>query len=166
MLRFSLIATFAAASLMVPHMSAEAGHHKAGEVHYKAKSATEVRAEREQAEEKKALIESRKPVANPGKIVVVYKNACKKFSQQDAMRTLNKIIAHERANSPVSFASSAVIFEDGEIGAIDTHMSIDSYNQAMAWQNSDAEWQRLFQEVLTTCAITADDVSITMGQIQ
>jgi hypothetical protein len=36
----------------------------------------------------------------------------------------------------------------------------------MAWQNSDAEWQRLFQEVLTTCAITADDVSITMGQIQ
>ena len=155
-----------AARLVAFAAPALAGHHKAGEVHYKSKSAEDVRVEKQAEADRKALIEARAPVAKPGKIIVVYKNKCAKFAQQDALRSLDALIQHERANAPVTYSSSPLVFEDGDMGAIDTHVSIAKYKEAVAWQNSDAVWQGYFTEILTSCGITADDISVTVSQVQ
>ena len=144
-----------------------AGHHKAGMIHAKAKPPEEVVAERKAAKEKKLRLEERAPIAQPGKIVVVYKFKCAGFArQQDAMRALNAMIQHEREAAPVTYASSPLVFEDGDIGAVDQHRSIGSYNEAVKWQGANAVWQAHLNDILNSCEISSDDIQTTVAQVQ
>lgn len=153
--------------LLASFSPALAGHHKAGVVHAKIKPLKEVVAERNAQSQKKLRLEERAPIATPGRIIVVYKFKCAGFArQQDAMRALAAMIQHEREEAPVTYASSPLIFEDGDMGAVDQHKSIGSYNEAVKWQNENAVWQTYFKDILNSCDISPDDIQTTVAQAQ
>ncbi|HCQ82864.1 MAG TPA: hypothetical protein DIT66_08560, partial [Rhodobiaceae bacterium] len=59
-----------------------------------------------------------------------------------------------------------LIFEDGDMGAVDQHKSIGSYNEAVKWQNENAVWQTYFKDILNSCDISPDDIQTTVAQAQ
>ena len=46
---------------------------------------------------------------------------------------IKKIIAYERANSPITYSSSPGVWSDGTIGAVDLHDSIEAMEKAFDW---------------------------------
>ena len=50
--------------------------------------------------------EQLQPPAKPGRVVVVYQGACPATSVDAAIDQVKKVIAYERANSPVRYSSS------------------------------------------------------------
>ena len=169
---FTLLASFSAVF---------AGHHKAGVVHAKIKPLDEVVEERKvknseqlrleenklRLEERISRLEESAPTTQAGKIIVIYKIKCAGFArQQDATRALEAMIKHEQEAATVTYESSPLVFEDGHIGALDRHGSIESYNDALKWQSTDSVWQAHLNTVLNSCGISSKDIQTTVAQIQ
>ncbi|HCQ82923.1 MAG TPA: hypothetical protein DIT66_08855, partial [Rhodobiaceae bacterium] len=64
------------------------------------------------------------------------------------------------------YASSPLIFEDGDMGAVDQHKSIGSYNEAVKWQDENTVWQAHLKDILNSCDISPDDIQTTVAQTQ
>jgi len=106
--------------------------------------------------------EQLQPPAKPGQVVVVYQGACPAKSVDAAIDQVKKVIAYERANSPVRYSSSPGVWADGKVGAVDIHDSMASMKQAFAWQASDATWSAGYDAVAASCGITVEDFSVSI----
>lgn len=158
-----------------------AGHHKAGVIHAKIKPLDQVVEERKfknleqlrleenelRLEERISRLEESSSTTQAGKIIVIYKFKCAGFArQQDALRALDAMIKHEQEAAAVTYTSSPLVFEDGQIGAVDRHESVESYNDAVKWQGTNAVWQTHLNKILKSCGISSKDIQTTVAQIQ
>jgi len=106
--------------------------------------------------------EELKPPAKPGQVIVTYRGTCPTDSVDAAIARVKEVIAYERANSPVIYASSPGVWADGNIGAVDIHASKAAMEQAFAWQAGDATWSASYDAVAATCGITVEDFKVSI----
>ena len=97
------------------------------------------------------------PAANPGQLVLVYHWPC---ADLDAgIDKLKSMIAYERNASPYPYSAVPAIHEDGALASIDVHSSAQSMEKAVAWQESDSEWQAHLADMASACG-SADDLTV------
>ena len=117
-------------------------------------------------EERISRLEERSSTTQAGKIIVIYKFKCAGFArQQDALRALDAMIKHEQEAAAVTYTSSPLVFEDGQIGAVDRHESVESYNDAVKWKVRMPCGAHL-NKILKSCGISSKDIQTTVAQIQ
>lgn len=102
------------------------------------------------------------PPAKPGQIVVTYQGTCPAAAIDSTIEKVKEIIAYERANSPVLYASSPGVWSDGKIGAVDIHESTEAMAKAFAWQAADKKWSDGYAGIAASCGITVDDFVVSM----
>ena len=68
------------------------------------------------------------------------------------------MIAYERDASPYPYSAAPALHEDGAVVSVDVHGSVESMNNATAWQAADEEWQAQFAVMVAACG-SADDLS-------
>ena len=100
------------------------------------------------------------PVAKPGQVIVTYKGECPSGKVDESIEMVKKIIAYERANSPVSYSSSPGVWSDGTIGAVDLHDSIEAMEKAFDWQANDKTWSDLYNQVAQKCGTTVEEFAV------
>lgn len=106
--------------------------------------------------------ESLMPPAKAGQVVVTYKGECPSEAIASTLAEIEKIIAYERANSPVLYASSPGVWADGKVGAVDIHESTGAMDKAFAWQASDATWSAGYDAIAASCGITVADFEVSV----
>ena len=106
--------------------------------------------------------EGLQPPAKPGQVVVTYRGTCPTEAIDKAIEKIKNIIAYERANSPVLYASSPGVWADGKIGAVDIHESTQSMEKAFAWQATDKAWSDGYDAIAASCGITVEDFIVSV----
>ena len=106
--------------------------------------------------------EALQPPAKPGQVVVTYQGTCPAEAIDKAIEKIKNIIAYERANSPVLYASSPGVWADGKIGAVDIHESTQSMEKAFAWQATDKAWSDGYDAIAASCGITVEDFIVSV----
>ena len=107
--------------------------------------------------------EGPKLAAKPGQIVIVYHWPC--ADADSGMSLIKEMIAYERDASPHPYSAAPAIHADGALVSVDVHFSAESMEKAVAWQESDAEWQARFAEMAAACG-SADDLSVNILTMQ
>ena len=107
--------------------------------------------------------EGPKLAAKPGQIVIVYHWPC--ADADSGMSLIKEMIAYERDASPHPYSAAPAIHADGALVSVDVHFSAESMEKAVAWQESDAEWQAQFAEMAAACG-SADDLSVNILTMQ
>ena len=97
------------------------------------------------------------PVAKPGQVIVTYRGECPSGKVDESIEIVQKIIAYERENSPVSYSSSPGVWSDGTIGAVDLHDSTEAMEKAFHWQANDKTWSDLYGQVAQKCGTTVEE---------
>jgi len=106
--------------------------------------------------------EGLQPPAKPGQVVVTYQGTCPNEAIDTTLEKIKSIIAYERANSPVLYASSPGVWADGKIGAVDIHESPEAMEKAFAWQASDKAWSDGYEAIAASCGITVEDFVVSV----
>ncbi len=106
--------------------------------------------------------EGLQPLAKPGQVVVTYQGTCPSEAIDTTLEKIKSIIAYERANSPVLYASSPGVWADGKIGAVDIHESPEAIEKAFAWQASDKAWSDGYEAIAASCGITVEDFVVSV----
>lgn len=106
--------------------------------------------------------ESIQPPAETGQVVVTYRGTCPSEAVDSTLEKIRKIIAYERANSPVLYASSPGVWADGKIGAVDIHRSQQAMEDAFAWQSSDKAWSDGYADIAANCGITVEEFEVSV----
>ena len=101
--------------------------------------------------------------AKPGQIVIVYYWPC--ADADSGMSLIKEMIAYERDASPHPYSAAPAIHSDGALVSVDVHSSAESMEKAVAWQESDAEWQAQFAKMAAACG-SADDLSVNILTMQ
>jgi len=101
--------------------------------------------------------------AKPGQIVIVYYLPC--ADADSGMSLIKEMIAYERDASPHPYSAAPAIHADGALVSVDVHSSAESMEKAVAWQESDAEWQAQFAKIAAACG-SADDLSVNILTMQ
>ena len=101
--------------------------------------------------------------AKPGQIVIVYYWPC--ADADSGMSLIKEMIAYERDASPHPYSAAPAIHSDGALVSVDVHSSAASMEKAVAWQESDAEWQAQFAKMAAACG-SADDLSVNILTMQ
>ena len=96
------------------------------------------------------LIESLEPVAAAPQVIVVYRNQCPD-NQEKAIEMVKELIEYEKASSPIAYSSVPGIWDDGTIGAIDLHQSLEMMEQAFEWQQKDESWTAQYNAIVAAC---------------
>ena len=97
------------------------------------------------------------PVAKPGQVIVTYRGECPSGKVDESIEIVQKIIAYERENSPVSYSSSPGVWSDGTIGAVDLHDSTEAMEKAFDWQANNKTWSNLYGQVAQKCGTTVEE---------
>ena len=97
------------------------------------------------------------PVAKPGQVIVTYRGECPSGKVDESIEIVQKIIAYERENSPVSYSSSPGVWSDGTIGAVDLHDSTEAMEKSFDWQANDKTWSDLYGQVAQKCGTTVEE---------
>ena len=97
------------------------------------------------------------PVAKPGQVIVTYRGECPSGKVDESIEIVQKIIAYERENSPVSYSSSPGVWSDGTIGAVDLHDSTEAMEKAFDWQANNKTWSDLYGQVAQKCGTTVEE---------
>jgi len=95
-------------------------------------------------------VESIDPIASTPQVIVVYRNKCPE-NQENAIQMVKGLIAYERVSSPIAYSSVPGIWEDGSIGAIDLHQSIELMEKAFDWQQADESWTSQYKAIVSAC---------------
>ena len=90
------------------------------------------------------------PIASAPQVIVVYRNKCP-GNQENAIQMVKGLIAYERVSSPIAYSSVPGIWEDGTIGAIDLHQSIELMEKAFDWQRADKSWTSQYKAIVSAC---------------
>ncbi len=106
--------------------------------------------------------EGLQPPAKPGQVVVTYQGTCPEEAIDNAIENIKNIIAYERANSPVLYASSPGVWADGKVGAVDIHETPQAMEKAFAWQASDKAWSDGYDAIAASCGITVEDFIVSV----
>ena len=106
--------------------------------------------------------EGLQPPAKPGQLIVTYQGTCPSEAIDTAIEKIKSIIAYERANSPVLYASSPGVWADGKIGAVDIYESSQAMEKAFAWQASDKAWSDGYDAIAASCGITVEDFVVSV----
>lgn len=106
--------------------------------------------------------EGLQPPAKPGQVVVTYQGTCPTEAIDTAIEKIKNIIAYERANSPVLYASSPGVWADGKIGAVDIHETPQAMEKAFAWQATDKTWSDGYDAIAASCGITVEDFTVSV----
>mgnify|MGYP000007978070 FL=1 len=106
--------------------------------------------------------EGLQPPAETGQVVVTYRGTCPSEAIDSTLEKIQKIIAYERANSPVLYASSPGVWADGKIGAVDIHKSQQAMEDAFAWQSSDKTWSDGYADIAANCGITVEEFEVSV----
>ena len=101
--------------------------------------------------------------AKPGQIVIVYYWPC--ADADTGLTLIKEMIAYERDASPHPYSAAPAIHSDGALVSVDVHSSTESMEKAVAWQESDAEWQAQFAKMAAACG-SADDLSVNILTMQ
>ena len=101
--------------------------------------------------------------AKPGQIVIVYYWPC--ADADSGMSLIKEMIVYERDASPHPYSAAPAIHADGALVSVDVHSSAESMEKAVAWQESDAEWQAQFAKMAAACG-SADDLSVNVLTMQ
>ena len=101
--------------------------------------------------------------AKPGQIMIVYYWPC--ADADTGLTLIKEMIAYERDASPHPYSAAPAIHADGALVSVDVHFSAESMEKAVAWQESDAEWQARFAEMAAACG-SADDLSVNILTMQ
>ena len=101
--------------------------------------------------------------ATPGQIMIVYYLPC--ADAEAGFKLIKEMIAYERDASPHPYSAAPAIHADGALVSVDVHFSAESMEKAVAWQESDAEWQARFAEMAAACG-SADDLSVNILTMQ
>ena len=107
--------------------------------------------------------ESPNLAAKPGQIVIVYYWPC--ADADTGLTLIREMIAYERDASPHPYSAAPAIHADGALVSVDVHSSAESMEKAVAWQESDAEWQAQFAKMAAACG-SADDLSVNILTMQ
>ena len=67
--------------------------------------------------------------------------------------------------SPIPYSAISAVHDDGALASIDVHSSQQAFEKAAAWQDADAEWQRIFAAMVDACG-SADDLSFKSLRIR
>ena len=102
------------------------------------------------------------PPAETGQVVVTYRGTCPSEAVDSTLEKIQNIIAYERTNSPVLFASSPGVWADGKIGAVDIHKSQQAMEDAFAWQSSDKAWSDGYADIAANCGITVEEFEVSV----
>lgn len=94
--------------------------------------------------------------AQPGQVMIVYHWPC--ADADTGLAALKSMIAYERDASPYPYSAAPALHEDGAVVSVDVHGSVESMNNATAWQAADEEWQAQFAVMAAACG-SADDLS-------
>ena len=103
------------------------------------------------------------PAAEAGQVIIVYHWPC--ADRESGLAILKSMIAYERTASPYPYSAAPAIHQDGALVSVDVHPSTESMEQAVAWQNTDAQWQSLFNDMVGVCG-SADDLTQTLLMAQ
>jgi hypothetical protein len=95
-------------------------------------------------------------------MVVTYLGTCPSEAVDSTLEKIQKIIAYERANSPVLYASSPGVWADGKIGAVDIHKSQQAMDAAFAWQSSDKTRSDGYADIAASCGITVEEFEVSV----
>ena len=90
------------------------------------------------------------PVASAPQVIVVYRNKCPE-NQEKAIQMVKGLIAYERVSSPIAYSSVPGIWQDGSIGAIVLHQSIELMEKAFDWQKADESWTSQYKAIVSAC---------------
>ena len=101
--------------------------------------------------------------AKPGQIVIVYHWPC--ADADKGMSLIKEMIAYERDASPHPYSAAPAIHADGALVSVDVHSSAESMEKAVAWQETDAEWQAQFAKMAAACG-SADDLTVNVLTMQ
>ena len=101
--------------------------------------------------------------AKPGQIMIVYYWPC--ADADTGLTLIKELIAYGRDASPHPYSAAPAIHADGALVSVDVHFSAESMEKAVAWQESDAEWQARFAEMAAACG-SADDLSVNILTMQ
>ena len=74
------------------------------------------------------------------------------------------LIAYERVSSPIAYSSVPGIWEDGTIGAIDLHQSIELMEKAFDWQQADESWTSQYKAIVSACGGNEFEPSYMVAQ--
>ena len=100
------------------------------------------------------------PAATAGQVIVVYDWPCR--DPEAAVVVLRKLIAYEADATPIPYSSVPVIHNAYNVGAVDVHASMESFEKAGAWQAGDAMWQEMIEEMAKVCASPVENLSVTV----
>ena len=95
-------------------------------------------------------MESLEPVASAPQVIVVYRNQCPD-NQENEIEMVKGLIEYEKASSPIVYSSVPGIWDDGTIGAIDLHQSLEMMEQAFEWQQKDESWASQYEAIVSAC---------------
>ncbi len=108
-------------------------------------------------------VESIDPIASAPQVIVVYRNKCPE-NQENAIQMVKGLIAYESVSSPIAYSSVPGIWEDGSIGAIDLHQSIELMEKAFDWQQADESWTSQYKAIVSACGGNEFEPSYMVAQ--
>ena len=100
------------------------------------------------------------PAATAGQVIVIYEWPCR--DPEAAVVILKKLIAYEADATPIPYSSVPVIHNAYNVGAVDVHSSLESFEKAGDWQSGDATWQEMLQEMAAVCESPVENLSVTV----
>ena len=101
--------------------------------------------------------------AQSGQVIAIYHWPCADLEM--GLELLTEMNEYERRSSPVPYSAVAATHDDGALASVDVHVSAASFTEAAMWQDSDAEWQRIFAEMVIACG-SAEDLSVKLLTIK
>lgn len=101
--------------------------------------------------------------AQSGQLMVVYHWPCEDL--EAGLTLLDEMNIYEGGASPIPYSAISAVHDDGALASIDVHSSQQAFEKAAAWQDADAEWQRIFAAMVDACG-SADDLSFKSLRIR
>ena len=98
------------------------------------------------------------PAAAAGQVIVVYEWPCR--DTEAAVGILKKLIAYEAGATPIPYSSVPVVHNPYNVGAVDVHSSMESFEKAGKWQANDTQWQEMLQEMATGCGSPVENLDV------